>query len=186
MTLFRVQLRQAIDGSVADYKWSNTWYVDAPSVSEAASIGSAMWAEYLRTAAIEAAFCYEIYATDLNPLSSTYFLYSPPAGDQPGTIVATGDLYIPDAVVRVDLTVASSRPSRKFHRPPLWEAVVDNGRSLGTSILSAVTNAYNGVLSEFPVRDESGNSFTSVSVRGLTIRRLGRDAYNDVPDAPAS
>lgn len=185
MALFKVVLRQAITGSAADYKWSNLWYVEAASVSEAADIGIEMWADALKDAAITATFCYEVYASDLNPLASVYTIKPMPSADADGTIAATGDLYIPSAVVRVDLPVASGRPSRKFHRPPLWEAAVDNGRSLTSAILAPVTSAYNEVLATWPVRDEDGNSFTGVVVRGLTTRRLGRDAYNDVPDPPA-
>jgi hypothetical protein len=89
--------------------------------------------------------------------------------------------------MRVNLNVPNSRPSRKFHRVPFGEGEVVQGLTVTSGMLNAINASYQDIFTDISaLRDESGNTFTSVAPDALTTRRLGRDARNDVPPTPAA
>ena len=185
MSLFRVVTRLAVRTDADAYKWSYVWYVDAASVGDAADYGAEEIWPALAQAHLSVAFCYEVYASDLVPETTNYTVVSPIIANQPGEITASSQLYNPSIVVRVELNVAGSRPSRKYHRMPLQESDVTNGIILESGATTAVSNAYSDVLGLTSLRDESGNLFSGYTVRGITTRRLGKLSRNDVPPTPS-
>lgn len=191
MTLYRVQLKCAVQGGSypKPYTFSYIWYIDAESVLLAGDRGVALWVDHLKAAHSEYAYCYEVYASDMLEGTDAFTTVPVPAGDQRGTFGTgtTGDWYNPNTAVRIDLAVAGGFPSRKWHRFPLFESWVASGGEAfqGTGFTEALTLAYGGAVGETYVRDESGNGFSGVAIKGIRIKRLGKFAYNDVPIGPA-
>lgn len=191
MALFRVLTRMAAGGGTMPdaYKWSYIWYVEAADPAAAAAVGVDLWNESLAGCHNEYAYCYEIYASDLIESTSLYTVEAIPSGDQRGTLNTggAGDFYNPNVVARVELNVAGGRPSRKYVRIPLIESWVANGgRNIGlTSVQTALETAFASAIATPGLRDESGNSFSGITYKGLTIRRLGKNARNDLPTPPS-
>lgn len=184
MPLFRVIPRMALRTSADAYTWSYVYYVEAADVNEAAAFGrDQLWPD-LAVAHLNVAFCYEIYASDLNPATTLYTVLAVDPGDQPGAITPTTQLYNASIVVRVELNVAGGRPSRKYHRFPLTEDMITNGIALESVAIDALNTAYAGVVGETALRDESGNEFSGYTIKGITTRRLGKFARNSVPPSP--
>jgi hypothetical protein len=186
MALFRMQLRQAINRPDLgqQYKWSNLYYVEAASLVIATAFGPSAWA-ILKDATNENAFCYEVYTSDLVPGTTVYSIDAIPTANQPGTLTGSGGFLPNFNVVRVELNVAGGRPSRKYHRMPLQEGDIVLG-SLEAAASAAIQDTYDALLASIiPLRDESGNELTSVTLKGITSRRVGKLAYTGVPPAPA-
>lgn len=189
--LFAVSTRMAFGGGTLpdQYKWSNKWFIEADTVSDAADAGMALWVDNVRDAHNEACYCYEIYATDADPESSLYEVRAVEAGNQRGTLFGTTgtEYYNPAICVRMNLNVAGSRPSRKFLRIGLQEAWMgDGGRAISASGVTSALNTLAGLLASFTsLRDESGNVFSSVAYDGVTVRKLGKLARFELPTPPA-
>jgi hypothetical protein len=184
MALFRMLTRMAMRTSADAYTWSYVWYVEAADVEAAAVHGRDVVWPSLADAHKVYAFCYQIYASDLVPNTTNYTNLAVDPADQPGTIAASGQLYRASTTVRVELNIAGGRPSRKFHRVPLEEDDVTNGLTIATGIASDVSAAYAALLAASDIRDESGNTFSGYTVRGLSDRRLGKTSRNSVPPSP--
>jgi hypothetical protein len=172
------------------YKWSNRWFVEADSVTLAAEFGRDMWIAILQAMHNDACFCYEVYAEDLNPATSLYDVLAVDPGDQRGTlggIAGHSDYYNPSIAARFNLNVSGGRPSRKFIRPGIQEQWVGDGGTVITNsgVLSAWATGSAALASLVGLVDESGNAFSSVAFDGLTTRKLGKTARNDLPSFPA-
>lgn len=186
MPLFRVQLRMAINrpdlGQV--YKWSNLYFGEVADAADGVAKGVSWWS-VLRSCHNENAFCYAVYASDLVPATTNYLIGSVPEELQLGTLTGSGGFLPPFNVARVDLAVASSRPSRKFLRVPLQEGDITLGQLTG-AIVDAIDDTFTDLLAltDAPV-DESGNAFVGALTLGVTSRRLGKFAFTAVPSPPA-
>lgn len=184
MALFRVITRLALRTSADAYTWSYVWYVEEADVEAAAVYGrDEIWPS-LAVCHKAYTYCYQVYASDLVPSTTNYTVIGVDAGDQPGLIAASSQLYRASTVVRVELNVAGGRPSRKFVRPALEETDITNGTTLEADIIDAINGAFTDILAASALRDESGNTFSGYTIAGLSDRRLGKFARNDVPPAP--
>lgn len=183
MPLFRVVPRLAYRDTNDAYKWSNVWYLNQPTVLEAAQGGQSLMARML-PALSENAYCYEIYASDLAEGTSVFVNFAPTVsllGEWP----VTGELYNAAIVYRFSLNVPSSRPSRKFWRVPFHEGDIDS-LNIASGLTLALSNALDDVFDDIgsAIRDESDNLFTGYVLDGLTVKKLGRTARVDVPPNP--
>lgn len=185
MALFRVVVRKAWRSATEAFKWSNVYYTDAPDVATAAGRGLGYWNRE-RIFHDTTTFLYEVYASDLVPLTQNFTTLPAVDGQEFGQYLDATELYHPSIVLRVDFLVPSSRPSRKFYRIPFREGTVVNGVGTLAAFTAAATDGLDQLLAlgaQAPV-DESGNGFTGYVIRGLTTRRLGREAHEGVPAAP--
>lgn len=181
MALHRVTVRKAISGSSGlNYKWSNVYYDEAPDASTAADHGLGIWNRE-RNFHNTNTYCYEVYASDLVPGTVNFVQKRPIAAQQYGLYGGTGDWYASFACVRVDLLVPLSRASRKFFHIPLQEGDVINGVSFAAGLIAAITTGMDLIVAITSLRDESGNVVTGWVNHGLTSRRLGRQAFHDIP-----
>lgn len=191
MTLYRAQLKMAVAGGSVPrpYRFSYVWFLEAESPVQAASRGVQLWNEALKPAHNDYAFCYEVYASDLLPDTAAFSTEAVLPGDQRGTlgVAAAGEFYNPNMALRVDLLVAGGYASRKWHRLPLFEGwVASGGESFSVSgVESAVAAAYADAIALPFIRDESGNGFSGVSLRGIRVKRLGKFAFSDIPTPPS-
>ena len=185
MTLFRVQLRKAVSEGGISAKWSNIYYVEADDVSDAASKGVELWTDCEQGFHRPFVFCYEVYASDLAPDTDVYTVLALDAGDQRGGLTSDSGQILPlFNVVRDDLGVVGGRPSRKFYRPMLGEADQTGGVINNSALTAAILGGTAALILKDFTRDESGNTFNSTSVKGITSRRLGKLASTAVPTPP--
>lgn len=190
MTLYRTSLRLATDQpGVPARKWSNTFFVEAPTAfSAAALIYSAAWSE-LRTSVKERVYAYEVYATDSNTATDDFAIFPIPIGERRGTVpvAGLGEPYLPKVCLAVTLSVAGSRPSRKFWRPGLFENEVLAGVSVTPALITEITGRFNTFIADMDgaLRDPDGQSVGPVQKITLTTREFGREATADVPLPPA-
>lgn len=185
MPLYQTNIRIAVNESAYAFKWSNTFYVDVANALAAAYQGLAIWDNAWRTVHASVAFCYEVYATSVTEGDADYAIVSHPvAANIFGGQAVSGDLMPPFNVVRLDMNVVGSRPSRKFIRAPWSEGNIQFDSLTGTAA-TAVGNV-GSLLSALatPIRDESGNTVSSYTQKGVTSRRLGKWAYTSVPTKP--
>ena len=181
MALFRVTIRKAISGSSGlNYKWSNVYYDEAPDASTAADHGLGIWNRE-RPFHNTNVYCYEVYASDLVPGTVNFVQKRPTAAQQYGQYGSTGEWYASFACVRIDLLVPLSRASRKFYHVPLVEADVVNGASFVPALITALTTGLDQIIAVASLRDESGNNVIGWVNHGITSRRLGRQAFHDIP-----
>lgn len=186
MALFRVVVRKAISGSSGlNYKWSNVYYDEAADANTAADHGLGIWNRE-RPFHNTNVYCYEVYASDLVPNTVNFVQKPPIAAQQYGQYASTGEWYASFACVRVDLLVAASRASRKFYHLPLVEADVVNGSALAAATITAITTGMDQIVAIASLRDESGNNITDWVNHGITSRRLGRQAFHDIPQPQSS
>jgi hypothetical protein len=186
MALFKVQVRKATNDAGGAFKWSNTHYVETLSPSTAAFTGIQIWMEAERFFHRSRVFCYEVYASSVVEGDNAYHIEALDSESQPGLFAGAGDQLPLFNVLRVDLnTAAGGRPSRKFYRPTLEEGDQTNGIITNTAYLAALQNGLVDLINIPGVRDESGNSFASATIKGITARRLGKFAAVAVPPAPA-
>lgn len=189
MPLFKVTIKKAMNTGGVAFKWSNSYYCEHTDQAAAAAWGVGIWTGVERGFHSSVAFAYEAYANQVGDAP-----YTPgtsvavPAEDQRGTAPG-GPLDIAVImpawnVVRVDLPMVASRPSRKFYRLPLFEFDLYAGQ-LETNVVARLNAGMAALFLVSRLRDESGHSASSNGiVRGVTSRRLGRDAYVSVPDGP--
>lgn len=186
MARWRLQVRMAYNNNAGiSFKWSHLWFVEAETIDQVAVTAESMKGPY-RNMLLTQAFVYEYYITDLAP-ATTQFRTVAYAAPQRGLVtIPAGAALLPYfAVARVDLNVHNSRPSRKFHRTPLLHVHTSGGELI--SAHSALLAAEFGTLRSLSgVVDESGNPFTGVQVKGVTSRRLGRQAQVGVPALPST
>lgn len=189
MPLFRVSLRFASDISGhPPRKWSNTLFANDATPLAAASRGVSLWTGALRSGARERVWCYQVYATDLAPLTDNYHVYDVEPGAQRGSLpTPAGEPYLPKACVAVALPVSGSRPSRKFWRPGLYEGDVTNGVTLSVSLADAIRDAWGTGLAadEGYWLDPDGEQYGFLPQLRLTTREYGREATANVPVPPA-
>lgn len=183
MPIFRISIQCAINELTASYKWSNTWYVSRADRFEAASAAVGM-ASFYPQALWEDAFVYNVYVSDMIP-NTTNYENIPIGTEGVGQITGLyGEPYHPFICTRVDLTVPGSRPSRKFWRTPLFEGMVSNGRLIAPEIAAAISAAMADMTTVSGLCDVDGEGITGHLVKGVTSRRLGRQAFFDVPLKP--
>lgn len=191
MPLFLVQTRKAINTGGFAAKWSNRYFVEVPDIGIAILAGSDIWQNGEAVFHSELAFCYEIYANLVGDAPFTPGQTGVmPAGVQRGTVDAGGAAGVGTLlplfnVVRVDFPVVGSRPSRKFYRIPLREEDIGNAQ-ISPVVASAVQAGAEYIAGQPSLRDVDGQDWIgSASIRGITSRRLGRDAQIGVPSGPA-
>lgn len=187
MPLYVVQTRKATTQDQR-FKWSNQYFMDAPTVSQALVQGLDMWLNFERIFHDTDVYCYEVYCNLQGdaPGSIGYVSQVAP-GSQRGEWAATGrgETMPLFNVIRCDYPVVNSRPSRKFWRPLLRVGDFDNGQ-----ITAAVTSRIAGAGAHVPtvdfLRDPDNQFWTGEQIiRGITSRRLGREAGLNVPPPPA-
>lgn len=190
MPLFNIGVRKAINTNGIAYKWSNRYFVQMPDTLSALELGLDIWENIEAAFHLDLAFCYEIYANNTEDAPFTPgTTFAVPLGVQRGLIEAgpdnTPDLLPPWNVVRVDFPVVASRPSRKFYRIPLIEQQITSGQ-LNASWLAVAQPALNLFSTVLAMRDIDNQPYSgNPIIRGLTSRRLGRDASQSVPPGPA-
>lgn len=185
MALHKIQVRKAVSDAGGSFKWSNTYYAETLSLTTALVVGANIWANGERLFHRSRVYCYEIYASTVTPGDGLFDRYAVVEGDQRGSFAGAGDQLPLFNVVRVDLTVAGGgRPSRKFYRPTLEEGDQTNGIITNATWLTALSNGLTYIVGLPEVRDESGNDLNGFSQRGITSRRLGREAGLGVPAPP--
>lgn len=188
MPRYQVSFRQAHDNTFPTRrKWSNVLFLDAASSIAAAAAGVGVWLETLRNAQHNTIFCYEVYATDMDPATDDYTVQSVPPGQQRGTLALTGgERYLPKVCMAVTLSVPGSRPSRKFWRVDLYEGDINEGRILNPALVTAATTAFNTLVADDPGfwKDVDGQAITGVRKVTLTTREFGRESTVDVPEPP--
>lgn len=189
MTLYRVALRLAFDSTFPlPRKWSTTFFVEAANAVAAASVGALGWEGPLRQAAKSFVFCYDVYATDLNPGTTDYANVAPALSLQRGAVApATAELYLDKFCAAVTITVPLSRPSRKFWRYGFEEAEVSQaGRTISPAVITLIRDAWNDFIDINPglLRDEDGQAYTQVANVRATTREFGRESTNLVPQGP--
>lgn len=191
MTLYRGTMRLAIDRNGAPlYKWSNVWYVESPNPGVAAEQLAAFWLD-VAPAYRPNVFCYEIYVTDRNATTDHYTILPIPLGQQRGTYgsAITGDiLYNPNVCAALTINVIGSRPSRKFIRAGFSEGdIADNGRRLDPEFADRIRTFYNTAIANRngSLGDPDGQQLLPFTSLKLTTRRLGKQAFIDLPAGPA-
>jgi hypothetical protein len=188
MPVYRANLRMAHDVTWPQRrKWSTTFHMLTANVETAAAALVGEWVTYLRNAASDTIFAYEVYASDMLPGTSDYVVLPIPSGSQRGTIDnGANQPYLLKTAVRVNLNVAGSRPSFKFWRPGLVETQVENGVAITAGLTTAITTAFTNFISDLEgvLVDVDGQPVTTLGAFRLTTREFGRYAGNDVPSPP--
>lgn len=190
MALYLVQLRKAINTDGIAYRWSNRYFFDVADVDAALAQGLGAWDTYEAPFHRKIAFCYEIYANLMGDAPFTPgSTLGVPVGIQRGRYGSgasdTTTILPSSNVVRVDFPVVNSRPSRKFYRLPLTEADITSGQlTIATS--NVIQTAVNALADVTTIVDVDGQAYGgSAIVRGITTRRVGREAALAVPTGPA-
>lgn len=188
MAVFLTQLRKAtqVGGGM---KWSNQYFFQANTEDEALVLGADLWDLVEKLFHDTTTYCYEIYVNRLGDAPFTVGRTEPLTGSFAyGTLdaVLRGEPLPSGNVVRVDFSVPGSRPSRKFYRPLLREVDTNGDLLVGPALLTAMNTAF-PVMNGFPLVDVDGQLWDNngATIRGLTMRRLGREAKFAVPPAPA-
>lgn len=189
MPLFLVQTRKALNTGGIAAKWSNRYFGEVSDASAALALGLNIWQYCERTFHSDLAFCYSIYVNQMGDAPNTPGIeQAVPEGIQRGGIVR-GPGRIAEIlplwnVVRVDFPVAASRPSRKFYRVPLEETHITSAQ-LTPEMLTLFNTGLAALDGLGELRDVDGQVWVGAGiVRGLTSRRLGRDAARSVPPGP--
>ena len=191
MPLFKTSLRLATDQpGIPARKWSNTFYLETNSVIDAANRVRDGWIQYLRGAARQRVYAYEVYATDLNAATETFAVLPIAPGSQRGIIIdPAGGLqpYLPKACAAVTLSVLGSRPSRKFWRPGFLEDDIIDGVQIQPALVTLITNQFAQFIDGLfgALVDPDVQEIAGVSKIRLTTREFGREATADVPAPPA-
>ena len=190
MALFLVQTRKAINTGGITAKWSNRYFVQSDTESGAVAMGQAIWNDGERLFHNALAFCYSIYVNNMADAPNTPGLeIGVPTGVQRGaraaTAVTVGTMLPLFNVIRVDFPVLASRPSRKFYRIPLLEGDIQDAQP-GAALLSDIQAGCDVIASNWWMQDPDAQSYAGTAlVKGITSRRLGRDAAVSVPIGPA-
>lgn len=191
MPLYLAQLRKAINTGGFAAKWSNRYFLNAPTFGDAEGYAQQLWFDVESVFHGELAFCYEIYINLVgdapgNPGTIVPVAVPNQRGQQPQAGVAGVQSLLPlFNCVRVDFGVEVSRVSRKFYRIPLQEVDIENAQLIPANV-TAILNAWGAAFAAgIPVVDPDNQAWTgAVAVKGLTSRRLGREAQIGVPSAP--
>lgn len=185
---FRVSLRLATDQPGQPFrKWSNTFYVEAANPVAAAAAGVGAWTGFLRGAARERVYCYQVYATDLLANTDNYQVQNVDQAFQRGSLATPGtEPYQPKTCLSVTIPVDQSRPSRKFWRPGLYEGDVSNGVTINSTLADTIADAFNNLIanSEGLWLDPDRQQWLAPVQLRLTTREFGREATADVPIPP--
>lgn len=190
MALWLASIRKAVNTSGIAYKWSNRYFVQANTSSEALSIAAQIWLQGERLFHNQLAFAYEFYVNNTADAPNTpgvigTVLEGVRRGLAPASATTTAVILPPGNVVRVDFPVPGSRSSRKFYRLPMLESDITEGQ-LSTSTSNVIQTGVNAIASLAGIRDVDNENFGGAGVvRGVTMRRLGREAFFAVPTGPA-
>lgn len=190
MALWLASIRKAVNASGIAYKWSNRYFVNANTSGEALGIAANIWINGERLFHNQLAFAYEFYVNNTADPPNTpgvigSVLPGVQRGSAPATAATTVQILPPGNVIRVDFPVPGSRNSRKFYRLPMLESDITEGQ-LSASTATLVQSGINYIASLAGIRDVDGEPFGGAGViRGVTMRRLGREAYFAVPTGPA-
>lgn len=189
MPLYLAQVRIATQ-ELGGRKWSNRYYVDAATETQAHAYARELWYASRGVHNITT-YCYETYVNLMNdPPFSVGSVEAMPAIDSGGTLPNTGrgELLPSFNVVRMDFPVTGSRPSRKFFRPLLREGDTVGDTLTGADILLAFTTL-KADFRDLPfVRDVDGQPWVTSAdsiLKGVTSRKFGREAALNVPPQPA-
>lgn len=186
MAQFLVATRKAADGA-QQVKWSNRYFLEADNITAALSAATGIWTAAERLIHDERVYCYEIYANLVGDAPFTPgTIAAVSAGVQRGSVAFLGrgeELPIFN-VVRCDFPVVNSRPSRKFYRCLLRTNDIDDG-NLNATMAARVENMLVAFSSFGNVVDVDGQGWVGQGVqRGVTARRIGREAALNVPAGP--
>lgn len=190
MSLWKAQIKKAINSSGLAYKWSNTYFVEAETATEALSAAANIWLNGERLFHNQLAFAYEFYVNNtadphFTPGTVGTVLPEVRRGLRPATVLDVPQVLPSFNVVRVDYPVPASRPSRKFYRVPLLESDVSD-QQVSVALAEDLQEGANYIASLPAIRDPDGQPYGGVGVnRGITSRRLGREAALAVPTGPA-
>jgi hypothetical protein len=165
-------------------KWRTTFYLDTGTAEAAANQLIDDWTNTLRNHVRESVYAYQVYATDLLPVTADYAIIPIDEGFQRGNVPTPSELYGIEYCLAVNLTVPASRPSRKFWRAGYCESDYSDGVFNNATLASDIADDFNTIISSGLYRDVDGESWTSVLVVKPSIRRLGRTAAFDVPVPP--
>lgn len=185
MPVYKCSLRKAF-GTPFFQKWSNTYYIDAGSITEAGDTAIDLWMNAERPMHTQGVYCYEVYLNNMSdPPNSPGNVFPIGASVQRGVFPGynAGATFPLWNCLRVDFSVLGSRPSRKFYRLGLVPANYDNGNI--TSGLATVVSTCAAWVAGSPfLVDVDGEQITSASLKGLTPHRLGKEAGINVPAGP--
>ena len=186
MALYHVSLRQSHDlANTTRRKWSNSFFVEAPSAAAAAAWGVGLWEGYLRQAVRERVWCYEVYATSVIEGDDDYIVQGVPPGSQRGQLPAgSGEPYGKEYCVSVTIPAVAGRPSRKFWRPGLTEGDITNGENLSLGLVNTIESVFNSALGAVAMLDPDGQTLVGPVRARLSIRRLGRESGENLPAPP--
>lgn len=186
MALYSVSLRQSWDpAGITRRKWSNVFFVDAPSSVAAAAAGVGLWTGFLRNASRSVVFCYEVYATSVQTLDDDYTVQTVPEAQQRGALPnGTGEFYAPRNCISVTIRATAGRPSRKFWRPGLFENDVVAGQAVGVQVTQPIEDAFNAALGGGSWLDPDGQVLLSDVVTRFTSRSFGRESTENLPTPP--
>lgn len=185
--MFKISLRMACDvGFARPKKWSTTLYGDRVDANSAAQFGRDCWISYLRAAARENVFCYEVYASSLTSIDDTFATVPVPEASQRGSVVPPAGEPMPiEHCLAVPLLVANSRPDRKFWRVPLFQSEVVDGEFTGATIADIVQGRFNAMIAAATdLKSQDGEPLSSAGEPRASYRRLGRQAGFNVPLGP--
>jgi hypothetical protein len=183
---FLVATRKACDGSQVA-KWSNRYFLEADNIDAALTAASGIWTAAEVLIHDHRVYCYEIYANLVGDAPFTPgTIRAIPAPSQRGSVSsgARGEELPLFNVVRCDFPVVNSRPSRKFYRCLLRTGDIDDG-NLNITHAARVDQMLQAIASFGNIVDVDGQGWVGQGVqRGITARRLGREAALGVPAGP--
>lgn len=168
MPRFKVDIEKLFNGEY----WTNRWFVDAASLTEAEEFGVAVILQNERTFHFSVVTFTKVRVSDVIE-GTDQFITTP--SNQPG-LLAIGDAQILPLfnTVRVDLRAGFGRPSRKYYRAPLTEAVV-NGDTLVATYANTVADAMDSILTTINVVDPQNTPITQATVfPQVQMRQLRR------------
>lgn len=185
MPVYKTSLRKAF-GTPFNVKWSNSYYIDAGSLTEAGDIAIDLWVNGERPFHTAGVYCYEVYMNNVaDPPNSPGTVFPIQAGLQRGVFPGynAGATFPLWNCLRCDFNVVNSRPSRKFYRPGLVPANYDNG-NITSGLAAAVQTAITWIAGSLFIVDVDGETITAGVIKGLTPHRLGKEAGLNVPAGP--
>lgn len=190
MSLWKLTIKKAVNTGGLAYKWSNTYFAEAATATEALSTAASIWINGERLFHNQLAFAYEFYVNNtadppFTPGTVGTVLPEVRRGIRPANLVDVPQVMPAFNVLRVDFPVPVSRPSRKFYRIPLLETDVTS-QQITVDLAEDVQEGVNYIASLPAIRDPDGQPFGGTGInRGITSRRLGREAALAVPVGPA-
>lgn len=153
-------------------KWSNRYLVEATLLSDAVNAAQTITLRERNFHATNVQFTLARVSTEL---PGDEIFQTVPLNTVGAMTIDGGQLPLWN-VVRVDITVGSGRPSRKFYRCPIDEGRTENGIVSGTFV-SAITADINALIGEVNTLDSvtlvdpDGQAWVDATVHGLLVNR---------------